>query len=156
MLQLLADYHQVHLFDEGSDTDLGDSWTSQAVLDRLAVGEDAMAVGTTVNVSVAVAVELLAEAPADDSAEFDHVAEGSIQVPSGRVVVMGCTDYEPDAARFAVTKGPVRVRAASSNLAEAERLDIDSDEDPATMERLRLQIWTAPLTGPVVIKRWET
>jgi hypothetical protein len=152
-LTLFADYHQIHLFDEGSTTDLGDAWTEEAVLDQLAVAPDAMAVGTTVNVNVAVTVEVLAAAPADDSAEFDHVVEGSLHVASGRLVVLGCTDYEPEAARFAVPPGPVRVRAARSNLAEAERLGIDSDDDRSTMERLRLQVWPAPEADPVVLKR---
>ncbi|MGC5018323.1 hypothetical protein [Micromonospora sp. DT47] len=155
-LELFADYYQIHLFDDRSVTDLGDAWTEEAVLDHLAVATDAMAVGTTVNVNVAVTLEVLDAAPADDSAEFDHVAEGSLQVPSGRLVVMGCTDYEPEAARFRVAAGPIRVRVARSNLAEAVRLGIDSDEDSATMERLRLQVWPAPHADPVVIKRWKS
>lgn len=154
-LTLFADYHQIHLFDDGSTTDLGDAWTSEAVLDGLAVGEDAIAVGTTVNINVSVTVEVLESEPADDSTEFDHVVEASLEVRSGQLVVMGCTDYEPEAARFTITPGPVRVRAARNNLAEAERLDIDSGNDPATMERLRLQIWPAPLENPVVVKRWK-
>jgi hypothetical protein len=154
-LKLFADYYQIHLFDEGSETDLGDAWTDTAMLDGLAVAADAMAVGTAVNVNVAVTLEVVDAAPEDDSVDFDHVVEGSLQVPSGRLVVMGCTDYEPEAARFAVAEGPVRVRIARSNLAEAERLDIESDNDPATMERLRLQIWAAPHDEPVVIKRWK-
>ncbi|TDC82500.1 hypothetical protein E1193_11675 [Micromonospora sp. KC606] len=154
-LELFADYYQIHLFDDGCVTDLGDAWTEEAVRDRLAVATDAMAVGTSVNVNVAVALQVLKAAPEDDSAEFDHVVEGSLHVTSGRLVVMGCTDYEPEAARFGVAAGPVRVRAARSNLAEAERHGIDSDDDPATMERLRLQVWSAPHADPVVIKRWE-
>ena len=153
-LELFADYHQIHLFDDGSATDLADAWTNETVLDDLAVAADAMAVGTTVNVNVAVTLEILDSAPEDDSAEFDHVVEGSLQVSSGRLVIMGCTDYEPEAARFGVAPGPVRVRVARSNLAEAERLGIDSDNDPATMERLRLQVWPAPHDDRVVIKRW--
>ena len=154
-LELFADYYQIHLFDDGSVTDLGDAWTDKAVLDNLAVAADAIAVGTTVNVNVAVTMQLLDTAPEDDSAAFDHVVEGSLQVPSGRLVVMGCTDYEPEAARFGVPPGPVRVRVARSNLAEAQRLGIDSDDDPRTMERLRLQVWPAPHDDPVVIKRWK-
>ncbi|MEU1397463.1 hypothetical protein ABZ403_15565 [Micromonospora zamorensis] len=154
-LELFADYYQIHLLDDGSVTDLGDAWTEEAVLDNLAVDTDAMAVGTTVNVNVAVTVEVLEAAPEDDSAEFDHVVEGSLHVLSGRLVVMGCTDYEPEAARFGVVAGSVRVRAARSNLIEAKRLGIDSDDDPSTMERLRVQVWPAPHSEPVVIKRWE-
>lgn len=126
-LELFADYHQVHVFDDGSVTDLGDAWTDEAVLDDLAVDTDAMAVGTAVNVNVAVTVEMLEAAPEDDSAEFDHVLEASLHVPSGRLVVMGCTDHEPEAARFEIAAGPVHVRAARSNLADAERLGIDAD-----------------------------
>lgn len=154
-LKLFADYYQIHLLDDGSVTDLGDAWTDEAVLDGLAVATDTIAAGTTVNVNVAVTLELPEAAPEDDSAEFDHVAEASLQVPSGRLVIMGCTDYEPEAARFKVAAGPVRVRVARSNLAEAERPDIHSDDDPATMERLRLQVWPAPYNDPVVIKRWK-
>lgn len=154
-LELFADYYQIHLFDDGSVTDLGDAWTDEAVRARFAMAADAIAVGTTVNVNVAVTLEVLEAAPQDDSAEFDHVVEGSLHVPSGRLVIMGCTDYEPEAARFAVPEGPVRVRAASGNLAEAERLGIDSNNVPVTMERLRLQVWPAAHGDRIVIKRWK-
>ncbi|MER7586741.1 hypothetical protein ABTW72_04300 [Micromonospora sp. NPDC127501] len=154
-LELFADYHQIHLSDEGSTGDLSEAWTGQAAVDRLAVVDDAVALGTSVNVTVAVRVDVLDAPPADDLADYDHVVEGGMQVQSGRIVIMGCTDYEPDAARFRVPPGPVRVRAASSNLAEAERLGIDSDESPQTMERLRVQVWPAPPGQPVVLKRWE-
>jgi hypothetical protein len=43
-LGLFADYYQIHLFDDGSVTDLGDAWTDEAVLDGLAVATDAIAV----------------------------------------------------------------------------------------------------------------
>ncbi|SCF44008.1 hypothetical protein GA0070561_0184 [Micromonospora saelicesensis] len=153
-VELFADYHQIHLSDDGSAGDLSEAWTDQAVVDRLAVVDDAMAIGTSVNVTVAVRVEVLDAPPAADLADYDHVVEGSMQVRSGRIVVMGCTDYEPDAVRVPVPVGPVRVRAASSNLAEAERVGVDSDEAPQTMERLRVQVWPAPREEPVVLKRW--
>jgi hypothetical protein len=82
-LELFADYHQIHLSDDGSMTDLSEVWTDQAVADHLAVAEDAMAVGTSVNVTVAVTVEVLDAPPADDLTDFDHVVEGSLQIPSG-------------------------------------------------------------------------
>jgi hypothetical protein len=155
VLRLFADYHQIHLFDEGSEADVADAWTDEAVADNVAVAADAIAVGTVVNVFVAVTVEVLDRAPADDSGDFDHVVEGSLEVRSGRLVVMGCTEYEPDAARFAVPVGWLRMRASRSNLDVAARLDLDSDEDPATTERVRVQVWPAAPQPPVVVKRWR-
>jgi hypothetical protein len=154
-LTLFADYHQIHACDDGSRADLGDAWTDQAVADHLAVSPDAVAIGTTVNVNVAVVVEVLDAPPADDSAGFDHVVEASIQCSSGRLVVMGCTDYEPDARRFPVAAGRLRLRVSQSNLERAYRADIDSDDDPETMERLRLQVWPAEAAPVVVAKRWQ-
>ena len=153
-LELFADYYQIHLFDDGFVSDLGDAWTDEAVLDGLAVATDAMAVGTTVNVNVAVTLEVLGLAPEDDSAEFDHVVEGSLQVPSGQLIVHGLHRLRAGGCPVRDGGGTGCVRRLS-NLAEAERLDMDSDDDPATMERLRLQVWPAPLDDPVVIKRWK-
>ncbi|HEX6683039.1 MAG TPA: hypothetical protein VF062_09605 [Candidatus Limnocylindrales bacterium] len=154
-LRLFADYHQIHVFDEGSRTDLGDAWTEQATTDQVAVARDSVGVGTTVNVNVQVTVEVLQAPPVDDNAHFDHVVEASFHSSSGRVVVMGCTDYEPDAERFAVRPGWLRLRASRSNLLNAFRADVDSDEDPKTTEKVRLQIWPAEHDDLVVVRRWS-
>ncbi|BCJ49984.1 hypothetical protein Asp14428_14590 [Actinoplanes sp. NBRC 14428] len=153
-LTLFADYHQIHLFDEGSSTDLADAWAGRAVDDQLAVAEDAMAVGTVANLDVSVTVEIRDQPPADDFAYFDHVVEGSLRALSGRLVIMGCTDYEPDAARFSVAPAWVRVRVSKSNMAAAGDADIDSGDDRATMERLKIQVWPAAPSPVVVPKRW--
>ena len=154
-LRLFADYFQIHVFDEGSETDFGDLWTSQTARDGLAVGSDAVAIGTAVNVFVQVSVETLSSPPASDEAGFDYVVEASLKSESGRLVVMGCTDYEPDAARFGVTPGWLRLRASRSNLDTAGALDTDSAKTPETMERVRIQVWPAAPADVTVVKRWN-
>ncbi|MFB7116223.1 hypothetical protein [Streptomyces sp. NPDC056190] len=123
-------------------------------MDALGVTEDALAIGTAVNITVAVSVHVLAEQPHDDSDDFDHVVEASLNLASGRLVVLGCTDYLPDAARFDMPAGWTRIRASRRNLAAAVHADIDSDEAPETTEQLRLQAWPAPYSQPHIIKRW--
>jgi hypothetical protein len=153
---VFADYYQIHLFDEGSTTDLSDVWTDKTAADQLAAGGDAMVVGTVVNVSVSVDVEILDQPPADDWAESDHAVEGSLHVPSGRMVIMGCTDYEPDALRLSVPAGWLRVRVAKSNLDVAITADPDPDAfDRAAAEQVRIQLWPAPERPPEVLKRWS-
>lgn len=154
-LRLFADYSQIHVFDEGSEADFGDLWTSQAAGDGLATSPDAAAIGTAVNVFVRVSVEILGSAPVGDEEGFDHVVEASLNSGSGRLVVMGCTDYEPDAARFEVTPGWLRLRASRSNLDAAGALDIDSAKTPETMERVRIQVWPAAPADVTVVKLWN-
>ncbi|MFF0290930.1 hypothetical protein [Streptomyces sp. NPDC005262] len=153
-LILFADYFQIHVTDAGLDGDLSEAWTDQAVADQLAVAPAALGIGTAVNVNVHVTVRLLPLEPGDDSTEFDHVVEASLNVPSGQLVVLGCTDYCPDAAKFDVPAGWTRVRVSRSNLARAVEADIDSDESPETWEKVRIQVWPAPEAEPKVTKRW--
>ncbi|WP_308368686.1 hypothetical protein [Streptomyces sp. ISL-36] len=140
--------------DDGSEGDVSDVWTEQAVLDGLGVTEDALAIGTAVNVTVAVSVHVLEERPDDDSDDFDHVVEASLNLTSGRLVVLGCTDYLPGAARFDMPAGWTRIRASRRNLAAAVHAGMGSDEAPETTEQLRLQAWPAPYSQPHIIKRW--
>ena len=148
-LTLFADYFQIHLQDEQCESDLGEAWTEQACLDGLAVAHGIMGIGTAVNWGVAVEVALLASEPQDDSPAYDHVAEVSIQVPSGRLVVIGCTDYLPDEPRFEVQVGWNRIRASRSNLAAAIPA---IQEEP--VENVRLQVWPGSESDPRIIKRW--
>ncbi|MGK5728542.1 hypothetical protein [Streptomyces sp. URMC 124] len=154
-LRLFADYFQIHILDDESDGDLSDVWNEQTVRDGLGVAEDALAIGTSVNVNVAVSVHILEARPDDDSDDHDHVVEASLNLTSGRLVVLGCTDYFPDAARFDMPAGWTRVRASRRNLAAAVEADIDSDNTPETTEHLRLQAWPAPYAEPHITKRWS-
>ncbi|MFJ3339513.1 hypothetical protein [Streptomyces sp. NPDC086766] len=153
-LTLFADYFQIHVSDADSDGDLSDAWTDQAVADHLAVARDALGIGTAVNVNVSVTVAVLPQEPSDDSSEFDHVVEATLSVSLGRLMVLGCTDYAPDAATFEVPPGWNRVRVSRSNLARATQADIDSDESPETTEKIRIQVWPAAELPAKVIKRW--
>ncbi|MFD3873268.1 hypothetical protein [Streptomyces sp. NPDC058623] len=140
--------------DEEAEGDFGDAWTDQAVQDGLCVTDGGLAVGTAVNVTVAVSVHILGERPADDREDFDHVVEAGLHLASGRLVVMGCSEYFPDSARFDMPADWVRVRASRRNLAAAVHADIDSYDSPETTEHLRLQAWPAPFSAPDLIKRW--
>ncbi|WP_333775913.1 hypothetical protein [Streptomyces sp. IBSBF 3136] len=154
-LTLFADYFQIRVADADSDGDLSDAWTDQAVADHLAVAQDALGIGTVVNVDVSVTVVVLPQEPSDDSSEFDHVVEAGLDVSSGRLMVLGCTDYAPDAATFEVAAGWNRVRVSRSNLARAAQAGVDSDESPETTEKIRIQVWAAPESPATITKRWS-
>src|SRR5271157_5437345 len=97
--RLFADYFQFYLQDERAKGDLSESWTEEAVAQLLALAPGTIGVGTVRNMEVPVDLELDDDLPNDDLNVWDHVNECSIEVPSGRIVVAGCTDYFPDAAR---------------------------------------------------------
>ena len=48
-----------------------------------------------------------------------------------------------------------QVRRLAPATVRAYRADLDSDEDPQTMERLRVQTWPAAAAPMTVAKRWR-
>jgi hypothetical protein len=77
----------------------------EAVNRMLAVAPGVVGIGTARNMTVSVALEVLLAEPAADFDTWEHVVEGGLQVSSGRLVVAGCTDYFPDAARILAPAG---------------------------------------------------
>lgn len=145
--QLFADYFQFYVQDEEADGDLSDAWTKQAVRDLVAIVPGCIGVGTMRNMDVDAEIDLADGEPDDDLAPYDQVVDCGITVPSGRLVVAGCTDYFPEAARIAVPPGTYRVRAFFSGF------DTISDDGLAGDDRYRLVLWPGDETSVRVLKR---
>jgi hypothetical protein len=136
-LTLFADYRQIHLFDAAAPGDLSDAWTARAVDDRIAVAPGILGIATNDTARVRVDVSILGEEPAPPRG--DHVTESSLRVKGEAVGVMGCTDYLPDARRFAVEPGTYRVRATHTI---------------GKTEKIRLELWPAKRAASKVLVRY--
>ncbi len=108
--ELFADYHQFYIQDEQVDGDLSESWTQQAIDILLALVPGMIGIGTARNMTVPVTAQVLKEQPQDDLGNWDQVNECSLEVTSGTIVIAGCTDYFPEAARISVAPGWYRAR----------------------------------------------
>ncbi len=144
---LFADYFQFYLQDEGVNGDLSNAWTDEAVADLLALAPGTIGVGTVRNQDVAVSVELVATEPPLDLPGWDHVVECDIEVPSGRIVVAGCTDYCPTAARIPVDPGHYRARISYGGFETLSEDGLRGDD------RYQVVLWKAPPGGARVLKR---
>jgi hypothetical protein len=146
-LTLFADYFQFYLQDEVVKGDLSESWTEQAVADLLALAPGTIGVGTVRNMDVPVIVDVLDAPPNEPLDRWDHVTECSIEIPSGRLVVAGCTDYFPEAQRIQVVPGAYRARIFYG------RLDSLSEDGLDGEDHYKVSLWPSETTGPVVLKR---
>jgi len=95
---------------------------------------------------VPVVVEIADQAPDDDVAQWDQVNECSIDVPSGRLVVVGCTDYFPDAARIDLPPGSYRARIYYGSLGVLNPNGLEGDD------HYRVVLWNAPPSSVRVLK----
>src|SRR4030095_6846218 len=113
---LFADYHQFYLQDEAVQGDLSDAWTEQAVANLLALAPGTIGGGTVCDMEVPVEVEIVESEPRETFEAWDQVNECDIEVMSGSLVIAGCTDYFPEAARIKVKPGSYRARVYYGNL----------------------------------------
>ena len=142
-LKLFADYHQFYLQDESVTGDLSNSWTQEATDRLLALAPGTIGVGTVRNMAVPVVVEVSDTEPHEDVTGWDQVNECTLDVQSGRIVVAGCTDYFPDAARIEVLPGSYRVRLYYGNLDALSEDGLDGND------RYKVILWRA---GPGPLK----
>ena len=114
--RIFADYYQFYLQDELSQGDLSENWTEETVERMLALGSGVVGIGTLRNSIVPVTVELHDLEPVKEYEQWDQVAECTIEVPSGNIVIARCSDYFPDAARIEVSPGTYRARILYGSL----------------------------------------
>ena len=145
--ELFADYHQFYLQDEEAEGDLSDSWTEQAVESFLALAPGTIGVGTVRNMTVHVTIEVHDGEPEKDFALWEQINECSIDVPSGKIVVAGCTDYFPDAARISVELGTYRARVFYGDL------DTLSEDGLDGGDKYKVALWRGETIEPKVIKQ---
>jgi hypothetical protein len=145
--ELFADYNQFYLQDETADGDLSDSWTEQATENLLALAPGAIGVGTARDMNVPVTVEVHDGEPEEDFELWEQINECSINVPSGKIVVAGCTDYFPDAERISVEPGTYRARIFYGDLDALSEDGLDGDD------KYKVALWRGVAIEPKVIKQ---
>lgn len=148
-LSVFADYFQFIVQDELSDDDFANIWSDEASAAQTAFGRSAVCPGTLRNVTVPVDVVIVEADPRLSLDTVDHAVEGSIELPSGRVVVMGCTDYFPDASRLEVRPGTYQVLAVMTGIDS-----IKNEWEPAD-DRYIVYLWPGSARSPRLLKHWK-
>jgi len=95
---------------------------------------------------VPVEVQIADAAPSDDQAAWDQINECSIHIQSGRLVVAGCTDYFPDAARIELPAGWYRARVYYAGLDTLSADGLDG------ADHYRIVLWPLPGAPATVLK----
>jgi hypothetical protein len=149
-ISILADYFQFVLMDEQSDDDFATIWTDEALARMLAVGRCAVCPGTLRNAEVAVELRFVEAEPGVDMSQYDHAAEASIDVPSGTLVAMGCTEYLPEAKRIRIEPGTYQVLSLASGVSSI-RTEWEKANDLYTV-----YLWPGKARMPRLIKHWST
>lgn len=145
--ELFADYHQFYLEDDAGTPDIPADWTDEAVRHRILCADGVVSVSTARNMTVPVLVELHDEPPQVPE-EADHIVMANLRT-AGRVVIAGCTDYLPDAARFSVPEGELRAMVVFTGLGTISEDGLEGGD------RYIIHLWPGWGNGTIVLRQWE-
>ena len=141
--ELYASHHQFYVVDTDASA-TGDVWDGAALERHLGVGDGIVAVGTIGYTVLPVALELWdSEPPLDEG--WDHVAEASLEIRSGRLGLAG-VEGPATPQPLEVEPRTYRVRSAAAGLEGANEMDGG--------DSYRVQLWPAPAAEPRVLRWW--
>ena len=66
--------------------------------------------------------------PEIDADEWDNIVPASLRIDTGRIVIAGCTDYYPDAARIEVKPGFYEAIVCYANLTSLSPDGFEGDD----------------------------
>ncbi|MHB1559715.1 MAG: hypothetical protein ACYC61_19885 [Isosphaeraceae bacterium] len=144
---VIADYHQFYLWDRGMTTTAPEDYTDEDVSRRIKTGPHVVVIQPDRSTTVPVEVEIHDADPGFDLAAWDHIAEASLHLPTGRLQVHECTGGP--VAEFVVEPGWYRVRSLHGGLAPIDESVLEG------RDHYRVVLWPAPPDDPRVLKQWE-
>jgi hypothetical protein len=138
--EVFADYHQFYLWDSGRTNQAPVEYSEEDVSRRIKTGEHVVVIQPERNFAVPVSIEVHDAEPRVVQADWDHIAEASLHVPTGALQVHECTGGV--VADFKVPPGWYRVRSLHAKLGSVDGID--------GQDHYRVLVWPAP-EGPVVV-----
>jgi hypothetical protein len=145
--EIFADYFQFYLWDADEKPEPPTDYSDTDVQARIKAAPFAIVVQPVRNMAVPVVLDVTTTAPTLALDAWDHVAEASLELPSGRLEIHECTGGSVDI--LDVAPGSYRVRALFAGL------DTLSDDGLDGEDHYQLVLWPAP-NGPVeVLKQFE-
>ena len=147
-LTVFADYHQFYLWDGGILPDAPIDYTEEDTQRRVKVASNVFVVQPERNMSVDVVIELRDAEPLIALEEWDHVAEGSLHLPTGHLQVHECTGGP--VADLRVDPGWYRVRSFHGGFDTIASVGTDG------ADHYLVVLWPAPEGDVKVIKQWSS
>lgn len=143
--KIFADYNQFYLWDSGRTNQAPVDYTDEDVSRRIKTGDYVVVIQPERNYTVPVVIETHDAEPSITEADWDHIAEASLHLPTGALQVHECTGGV--VTDFKVPPGWYRVRSLHAKLGTVDGIDGE--------DHYRILVWPAPESPVAVIKQFR-
>jgi len=145
---VFADYHQFYLWDANSSPEAPTDYSDLDIERRIKTGPHVVVIQPERNMTVPVTLEVCSSPPNLDVAGWDHVAEASLELPSGLLEIHECTGGSLD--RISLAPGTYRVRACFGKLGELSEDGLEGND------YYEIAVWPAPSAPVAVLKQFTS
>ena len=144
---VIADYNQFYLWDRDMAPEAPVDYSEQDVENRIKTGDHVVVIQPVRNMTVPVEVQIHDSEPSYDADQWDHIAECSLDLPTGHLQVHECTGGP--VAEFELAPGTYRVRAFFSGLDSLNETGLEGDDSYLAV------LWPAPPGDLKILKQWK-
>ena len=144
--EVFADYHQFYLWDAGMAPVAPEEYTDDDVQHRIKTGPHVIVIQPARNTTIPVEVEIHDAEPTFNPEDWDHIAEASLHLPTGKLQVHECTGGP--VVDFQVTPGWYRVRCFHGGLATLDESGQEGED------HYHAVLWPASPYDVQIVKQW--
>lgn len=144
---VFADYYQFYLWDHGASPDAPTSYTDLDCTRRIKAAPFTVVIQPERNMTVPIEIGIATKAPALALEDWNHVAEASLDLPSGQLEIHECTGSSIDI--LSIPPGTYRVRAYFGGI------DSLSEDGLEGEDHYRIVLWPALFSEVEVLKQYE-
>src|SRR5215216_2363542 len=112
--EIFVDYHQFYLMDAEEEPFAPEDWTNEDVQRRIKAEKHIIVIQPERNMTVPVDLEIVDSAPDEDFENWDHIAEASLDLPSGKLQIEECCGETKDI--LVLPSGLYKIRAFYGDL----------------------------------------
>jgi hypothetical protein len=155
-LIVFADNFQIQIQDLKEESDFPESWNDALLTQLYVVGDSVLGLGTVRDLDVELTIEVNSDRMDDkeiytdpDCSDYDHVVQCNIEVPSGELLISGCTESFDEASKITVPPGSYGLRIFWSNLDSTDDLGFEGDD------HYKIEMWPNTYFEERIIKVWR-
>jgi hypothetical protein len=147
---IFAEHFQFYVQDKETDNLLTIYWDETSREDLFALSDEIVGIATVRNMEVPVSLTFIEKEPEnEDLDDWDHVVQGYLNVPSGKLLVTGPTSQAEDSFNTEVEPGLYGLRAYYGSLDEVDAEGFEGDD------YYKIAMWkTDGIPEVQVLKRW--
>ncbi len=147
---IFAEHFQFYVQDKNTEEDLSIYWDEDSRQALVSFLNEIVGIATVRSMEVPVSLKILEDEPKQEHLDdWDHVVQGSVSIPSGKLLITGPVSGDDEALNIDVVPGTYGLRAYYGSLDEVDSEGFEGDDF------YQISMWkTDEPPAPEVLKRW--